>query len=186
MAIIRPGRAGKRRLSLTGAVSVRVYQGRTVAQAWPRPRGTPKLAYQRATLDMLRVSQRAVKQIPARESAPMDRELKAFLNAHRGLQGSAAIRLRDWLTQVVYGRAWAVAFPDGRVMWSQRVYRECSDFLDWTLPRIGSLLTRTDRAWLPTEACAPGAVCKLMPSIPITGCCPPASIPDRRWGAGGV
>ena len=115
----------------------------------------------------------------------MEDGLREFMKRHEGVRGTAAIRLRDWFTQVFYGRAWAVSLPDGKVIYSQKVVRECSDFLDWLDPRPGSLVVRTDDAWLPTVQCAPGRMLTLTKDGPVRNGCPEASIPTKEEAIGG-
>lgn len=185
MARVKPGRNLKGTAPLTGAVSFRIDRSRTYAQKWPRKRGLPKQTYQRAGLERLRIAQNAVKHMPGDDVTPMREGLQTFMDRHRGVRGTAAIRLRDWLTQVVYGRAWSLQLPDGTVVYSAQVQRDCSDFLDWLEPRIGSLVTRTDEAWLPTVNCKRGRLLTLTGPGEQGRACPPASIPPARLAMGG-
>lgn len=129
--------------------------------------------------------QRAVKTWPGEEQRVMDRALQTFMQAHRGVRGTAAIRLRDWLTQIIMGRAFMFVLPDGTRLYTAAARRDASDYLDWTDPRLGSLLTRTEEGWLPTIQCRLGNVLTCMHSREMPDCCPPASIPDKRDAMGG-
>lgn len=186
MATLRAGGSSKRQQSLRGAVVIRSSNGKTYAQAWPRPRGTSPLVYQRANVARMSIVQNCVKLVPAEERRVMYEGLEQFLHDKPGVRSSAAIRLRDWLTSVVYGRSWALTLPTGHVVWPQTVAHDASDYLDWLEPRLGSLLVRTRKGWLPTVQCKPGAVLLqvIQPSYP--SACPPASYADYDTTMGGI
>ena len=183
---MRPGRSSRRSHSFQGSVLFRISNGKTYAQAWPRKRGLPQLTYQRANLERMKVAQRAVRYVPGWEISTMEDGLQRFMNAHRGVRGTAAIRLRDWIMQALYGRAWNPVAPDGRVFYTSKVYRECSDFLDWLDPRPGSLVVRTDHAWLCTVQCKAGSFLMLTEDGDWPGGCPEASIPSLVEAVGGT
>lgn len=185
MAQIQPGTGRRTRPSTKGAYVLRVSGGRVYAQAWPRKRGRSNLGYQKASNDRMQLLAQAVKRVSAREQTPMREGLDAFLAANRGVRGTAAIRLRDWLTSIITGRAFNWALPDGRVIWSNAVIRDCSDFLDILEPRVGSLLTRTTTAWHPTVQCGPGRVLCCIPPNPLEGACPQASPAPHSTAVGG-
>lgn len=185
MAQIQPGTGRRKRPSTKGAYVLRVSGGRVYAQAWPRQRGRSKLGYQQASNERMRLLSEAVKRVPAREQNPMREGLDAFLSDNRGVRGTAAIRLRDWITSMLTGRAFSFALPTGRVIWSNAVVRDCSDFLDIMEPRVGSLMTRTSEGWYPTVQCGPGRVLCCIPPTPITGACPPASPAPHSEAVGG-
>lgn len=185
MALIRPGTSKKRKLSFRGVVVVRNMYNRLYAQKWPRSRGRPSQSYQRAGLERMTASQEAVKRYHPRGQIAMKEALDRFLRRHRGVRGTAAIRFRDWQTQNVYGRAFAVDLPDGRTLWPATVHREVSDVLDWLEPRLGSVLTRTPDGWRGTIQCRPDAVLVQSLSRPLPTCCPPADIPPAKNAMGG-
>lgn len=173
-------------MSLRGAVLLRVSHGRTYAQGWPRRRGQPSASYQKASLERMSASQRMVKYMPAAERATMEAGLARFMRQHTGIRGTAAIRLRDWLTQIVFGTAWAAVAPDGTVFYSAKMRRDCSDFLDWIEPRIGSLMVRTDAGWRTTINCKKGAMLTMTDGGIYPDCCASASIPNKKAALGGT
>lgn len=185
MAMLRPGRSSRRRLSLKGGAVLRVQNGRTYAQAWPRKRGKPRQKYQQAGLRRMTVSQRMNRYVPAEEYETMNQGLQQFLKRHTGVRGTAAIRLRDWMTQVIYGRAWRLELPNGRVLWPAAAQRDVSDILDWIDPRPGSLMTRTADSWLPTVNCKVGSVLTMTDSRAAPACCPAAHVPPADETVGG-
>lgn len=145
-----------------------------VASYWPSKRGRPKSLYDRSVLERLRKVTQHIARINDREVAPLRDALATFNRQHRGLRGTASIRLEDLLTQHAFGRLFAYRLPDGRTLYHRDAILDVSRRLDWLEPRVGSILTRTPTGWLPTIPCEPGARCMLMPSDPIVGCCPPA------------
>lgn len=185
MALIKTGRAARRPGYRQRVYVLRSFHGRTIAQSWPRARGIPVIGYMKAGIERMRIAQRAVKTWAPEEQRVMDKELKSFMRRHRGVQGTAAIRLRDWLTQIIYGRAFQWTTPDGKLLRTAAMQRDASDWLDWSEPRLGSLLTRTDQGWLPTIQCRKGLVLTQSLSIATETCCEPASIPDKRDAMGG-
>lgn len=185
MAIIRPGRASRRPASVGKHIVLYTFQGRTYVRSWPAKRGKPKQPYQQAALDRLRLQQQAVKFTSVDEYDTMDRGLKAFLREHRGVRGTAAIRLRDWLTGITFGRAFSWSWQGRPRVVSAAVVQDCSDFLDHLEPRLGSLMTRTPDSWLPTVQCRPGAVLTCAHSGLYPGACPAATLPKRNEAIGG-
>lgn len=185
MVQIQPGTGRRKRPSTKGAYVLRVSGGRVYAQSWPRPRGKSRIPYQAAQNERMRLAARAVKRWPAEEQNVMRQGLDQFLRQNRGVRGTAAIRLRDWLTSILTGRAWSLSLPDGTPLRSAAQIRDCSDFLDILEPRIGSLVTRTAEGWYPTWQCKPQAVLCCLPPRPLPGACPPASPADKRTAIGG-
>lgn len=185
MAIIRPGKSSRRRLSLEGAAVVRPFRGKTYVQSWPRKRGAPKQPWQKAHLELLRLSQYIVKRMPGEEIATMWQGLQNFLAKHTGVRGLAAIRLRDWLTQIPYGRAWFVEAPDGTRFYNAAALTDASDFLDWIEPTYGGVLIRTGDAWRTTRNCKAGNVLCCITDGTWPGACPPARLPTQAEAMGG-
>lgn len=182
---MRSGRSSKRPQYRQRVYVVRSVQGRTVAQAWPSPRGQPKQPYMKAALDAFRVAQRGIKHWSPHEQEVMAAGLDEFMRKHRGVRGTAAIRMRDWLTMFTYGRAAKITIPGYDNTRTATQLRDASDWLDHAEPRLGSLLVRTGEAWLPTVQCQLGAVlCQWMP-LPIGKPCPVASIPPADEAMGG-
>jgi len=185
VAGIRPGGAS-RRTQYGGKVWLSyTVHGRTYVRKWPRARGKPKLPWALANLKRMAVAQRAVRQWQPEATKHMQEGLDTFLREHVGLRGTAAIRLRDWLTQVMYGRAWDLVLPTGKKLYSYAAIRDASDFLDWLEPRYGSVLVRTPDGWHGTWNCKPGGVFTMAPDYATPLCCPPADVPPRDQAAGG-
>jgi hypothetical protein len=185
MALIRPGRASRRPGYTKRGFLLAVRKGKIYARAWPRRRGTPKYSYMRDQNLLFKLVALAIKLLSTEDRQGMDSGLQDFLNENRGVRGTAAVRARDWFTQVMFGRAWAINMPDGRRVWPASVVQDCSDVLDHLEPRIGSLLTRTDDSWLCTVQCQQGQVLFLSSGGPDSTCCPPASTPGREQAVGG-
>lgn len=185
MAFLTPGRGTARPGYRRGRFYLRFWRGKLIAQSWPRPRGQPTTTRARAQQDYFRLLQKTVDLWNADERCTMDEWLSLFLRQHRGVKGTAAIRLRDWLTRIASGNMWAADSPDTPTIRTQRQIRIPSDALDILEPRPGSLLTRTGSGWHPTVQCAPGAVLVQAHGSPDPGCCPPASPADPSTAAGG-
>lgn len=152
----------------------RLTGGSIIASAWPRKRGRPKSQYDRSILARLQRVTEHIKRINDREVDPLRQALAEVNRTHRGLRGSASIRLEDLLTQHAFGRLFAYRLPTGRTLYHRDAILDVSRRLDWLEPQVGSILTRTPTGWQPTIPCAPGATCRQMPSVPIAGCCPAA------------
>lgn len=115
----------------------------------------------------------------------MANALKRFLDKHRGVRGTAAIRERDWQTAIFTGRQWAPVDPQGKIWWTATVQADASDQLDWLEPRIGSMIMRTANGWEPSVNCKPGRYLQLHPVPYDVVSCPPASIPPPHLSMGG-
>lgn len=175
MAFLGP-RGSRERPAYVGRVFVtRPTPHGLVVSYWPRKRGRPVSSYDRSILDRLRLVTQHVARLNDREVAPLRDALADFNRTHRGLRGTASIRLEDLLTQHGFGRLFAYRLPNGRTLYHRDAILDVSRRLDWLEPTPGAILTRTPTDWLPTFACEPGARCRLMPSIPMAGCCPPAA-----------
>lgn len=180
MAIIRVGGAQKRpqyAQSLFQAVPTR---GRMTVRGWPRSRPGRGSNYAASIRARLTDTVRMVKSLIPREAAPMMAAVAEHARTHTGVRGSANIRYRDVETQRLAGRLWAIALPDGRVLYPAAVRQDMSTALDWIEPPIGALLTRTTESWLPTNQCEVGAVLTMTPDGPVTGCCPGPELPEPR------
>lgn len=185
MARIGTGGVRRRGPYTGGRFLIQAWRGQLHAQKWPRRRGRPKQDWQRASLERMAVSQKAVKRMPPEERRVMQEGLQRFMQTNTGVRGLAAIRLRDWLTQVMFGRAWTLVADSGEVLYSEAIHREVSDILDWTDPWLGSLLTRTNEEWLPTIQCEKGKVLCLTTNGQWPGGCPPAQLPPKHAAMGG-
>lgn len=151
-----------------------------VARGWPGPRKRRRSRYEQSILDHLQRVTDHIARLNDREVAPLRDALAEFNRTHEGLRGSESIRLEDLLTQNAMGRLFAYIFPDGRIAYHRNAVNDVSRRLDWFEPQVGSILTRTPTGWLPTIPCEPGAICRLMPSRPMPGCCPQAQVTPNR------
>lgn len=185
MAQIRPGRASKRPGYLTKQLMLRELHGKIVASAWPKPQGPSKLPYMIANRERMKIAQKAVKLVPPTETIPMNEQLKKFLREHRGVRGTAAIRMRDLETQRMFGTLFQPILPNGKRLAMQTQVREVSDWLDWIEPRLGGVMIRTKDGWRTTTNCKLHAV--MMQTI--VGAwpqsCPLADIPGKDEAMGG-
>lgn len=182
MGFIRSRNSSKRPSYQTGLVLTRVTRAGEVASAWPRQR--PKKVPTRVAANHAFFTQ-VVKTIALMQTAELKATAdaaKALNKAHRGLQGAQSLRPEDYHTARLMGRAFAIALPDGRTAWPLPAVMDVSRWLDWMEPRLGSLLTRTDVAWLPTYTCVAGAKFTATPSGPLSSCCKGAALATQADG----
>jgi len=181
MAIIEQ-RLGKKRPQYAGRLFITsTWRGVLRVMRWPRARGRPKTVRQQSILDRFREVAIEVQRVSAREQNDARDGLDKWNRAHAGQMGSAAIRLRDLLTQSLTGRLWAFRLEDGTVVYHEAVRQDVSEALDWTEPRTGSLLIRTTRGWEPTPPCQVGAMLAITPDGGFSTSCPapsPSTGPD--------
>ena len=155
----------------------RLLSGRVVASKWPRAqagRTAQKLA---TTRQVFKGRVYFVKRMHPRETEPLRKALAEFLNANRGLRGSAAIRLRDLLMQILSGRMFSYGDDQRSRIYHDVVHREITTYLDWLEPQHGSLIARTSETWLPTWYAMTGMLLKLHDTTPDTGCQPSPQVP---------
>lgn len=176
MAGIGQGGGARRPPISQKAFVMRLTKHGLVASAWPRPRGRIRDPYQRANLDRLTEVTHTVKRMNDREVDPLRQALNEHNRKNQGQMGTATIRLRDLLTANMYGRLFEFELPGRGVSRHIDAVQDVSRRFDWLEPGVGSILTRTERGWLPTFACEAGARCYLMPSQPVSGCCQPANV----------
>lgn len=183
--IIKPGRTAQHPLKTGKTIIVRPWRGQVIVQSWPRKRGQPKQPWAKWNLQRMIISRWLQKRVHPLATTTMDAALKDFLATHTGVKGTAAIRLRDWITQVIYGRAWMITGPDGTVYHTATQVRDASDWLDALCPRPGGVLIRAPDGWTTTVNCAPGKVLMLLGEGDVPGACPAASVPSAQDAAGG-
>lgn len=174
MGVIGP-RGSKRRPQYLGdLVLTRPTKHGLVASFWPRNRGKTNDTYQLSIQRNLTAVTKAVLRMHPREIEPLRLAVQAVNKANSGFRGTAAIRIEDLLTQNMMGRFLAMNTAQLGMLYHVNVKNDISRRLDWMEPSAGSILTRTSQTWLPTIPCEEGAICRLMPEIPMPGCCPPA------------
>lgn len=178
MSLIGQGAGAKRPSYGTGVYLTRYSLRALVSSLWPRPRKRRPTLYEKSIQDRLTRVVFYIKRLNDREVEPTRQAINAVNRRHRGLRGSAAIRIEDWNTARLYGRLWAIHLPNGRLAIHRDALQDVSRRLDWFEPRVGSLLTRTNTGWLPTVQCDPGARLTLTAGGTVQGCCKPASLAD--------
>lgn len=182
MATMGPARGKRRPQYATGVFLSRLTPWGVVVQSWPKKRPKTPTAQQQFTRDRLTATQTIIKQLSTRETQPEREAIAAVNRENRGLRGSASIRLEDWITIRLLGRNWIIDLPDGTRLVPITARAWASDILDWLEPRVGSVLTRTNTAWLPAVPCAAGRVLTYVTDGPIPECCPPASKAPQSEG----
>lgn len=157
------------------------HRGQIRAVGWPRTRPRRRGRYEAQLEKRFRDVQAHVKTLKGFETEALRQGVAGVNKANTGQRGSASIRFRDLLHQLATGRLWGFELPDGRVIHSAAAHQDQSEAMDWTEPRLGSLLVRTEQGWLPTHQCQPGYVLTCSNSEPNPHCCPPASLasPDE-------
>ena len=184
MAIIGPSGPPHKVQRIRGLVDVYIRRGKLVARAWPSKRGRGKTGYARALVQRFREVNEHIKCAHPREITCLRDALARYRGRTRGLRGNAIIRERDWMIRVAYGRMWAIELPDGRVLWPEPLAQDISDALDWLEPRLGCLMVRTSRTWLPTFQCHPGWIFCETPDGVYPDMCPPAEAAGRDDAVG--
>lgn len=144
---LRPTGSQWRTPEIGKSVIVSSYRGITRVQAWPRPRGPAKTTDQKNRQLIFKSWQQLVKRMNPREFEYERAAIEQYNRTHRGQRGSAAIRLRDWITQRLYGRGIAIDAPDGITYYPPAVRRDASFLLDHTTAKPGQLLQRTAQQW---------------------------------------
>jgi hypothetical protein len=135
---------------------VNSYRGITRVQAWPRKRGPAKTEDERLRQAIFTMWQGLYKRLHPREIEADRAAIEAHNRTHRGQRGSAAIRLRDWVTQRLYGRGIAVTTDFGVTFWPPAVHRDASLILDHVTDTPSDLLQRGGQEWQGTGPGSPG------------------------------
>jgi hypothetical protein len=167
-------------------VQVIVRNGKIIASAWPRKRGRNKLVWTRNNSVRMDTIQIGIKYMPTEERSLLEEGLATFLSNHKGLRGTAAIRARDWLTQLFSGRFAALYDELGEDRRPQASESDASDFIDWIEARIGAMMIRTTTGWLSSSQTAPGQVLHITAGIPVFDDAAPPSMPDAANAMGGL
>lgn len=186
MATLWPARATSRPPRQKNAVNTYIRRGRAIAQSWPKKRGKYRDDRMRASTWRQDVTVIASKLMRPQEYMPLNEALIEFLAKHTGLRGTAAIRTRDWFTQLITGRLWAWATPTSTSQYPATVRGDASDVLDWIEPRLGSVPVRTPTGWLGTTNLRPGEVFVSTGTEARFTNCPNATIPGYDDAMGGM
>ena len=124
--------------SLKNTYYIRNWRGRLVMSKWPRKRGPPKTAEHQKQVDDFRAANRLAKYITNEQQIPL---LLATQNS--------GFYPRDWAVMTMYGRAFSLAFDDGRTMYSMAARSDISKSLDILAQTPGGLLMRGPDFWEP-------------------------------------
>lgn len=125
--------------------------GKLVAQSWPRKRGPAKTSEEKARQLFFSLFNGLIKRLHPRESEHEREALRNHNRNNRGQRGSAAIRLRDWQMQRLYGRGILIDLPDGLKIYPPGISRDAARILDHVAAAPGSLLTRGTDEWTSTD-----------------------------------
>jgi hypothetical protein len=123
------------------------WRGITRIQKWPKPRGPAKTKAEGDRRQIFALMQRLVKWLTHWETNYAREAVKAHNDANTGQRGSAAIRLRDWQTQRMYGRAVAVIVDSKLTFYPTAVGRDASFIMDHTTADHGQISQRTTEDW---------------------------------------
>lgn len=137
---------------------VNSYRGLIRVQGWPRPRGPAKTIHERNRHTLFTVYQGLYKRLHPREIEADRAAIEAHNRTHRGQRGSAAIRLRDWVTQRLYGRGVALTLDDSRVVYPAAIARDASHILDHVTDQPFQLLQHSGQEWGAITPGTPGAI----------------------------
>lgn len=157
MSFLRPTGTQWRTPEYGRSVIVSTSRGVTRVQAWPRKRGPAKTEAEATRRMVFAVYQGLIKRMHPREYEAERDAIKAHNQANKGQRGSAAIRLRDWITQRLYGRGAAFTTPEGIIFYPPAIHRDASHILDHVAADPGQLIQHAASEWGAIPAGAPGA-----------------------------
>lgn len=129
------------------SVIVSTYRGVTRIQAWPKKRGQSKNQVQINRQRLFALVQKAVKHLSHWEVNYVREAINEHNRTHRGQRGSAAIRLRDWQTQRLYGRGFAITMPGFGTIYPPACKVDCTEILDHASDVPNSTLMRGLEEW---------------------------------------
>ena len=116
-------------------------------QGWPRKRGPAKHLDDQNRQLIFRLWSDLIKRLGPKETLTERQALIEHNRRNRGQRGSAAIRLRDWQTQRLYGRGIAVIATPQLIFWPPAIQRDAADILDHATAQPGQVLQRTQSRW---------------------------------------
>lgn len=158
MSFLRPTGSQWRTPEFGKNLIVTSWRGITRVQRWPKARGPAVTKPEANRETMFTLVQKLIKWLTSFETEYARRAVKAHNDANTGQRGSAAIRLRDWQTQRLYGRGVAVTVDQYLTFYPAAVARDASFILDWVTYFHGQLLQRNDSEWGPIDNGTPGQV----------------------------
>lgn len=158
MSFLRPTGSQWRTPELGKNVVVTSWRGITRVQSWPKPRGPAKTPAESNRREIFALYQRLIKWLSPWETLYPREAIKEHNKANTGQRGSAAIRLRDWHTQRLYGRGVAVTVDRNLTFYPPAVQRDASFILDHTTPFHGQVMQHNGETWAEIEQGLPGQV----------------------------
>lgn len=140
MAILTPGRKGRRLPSFRGRVVLYVRKGKIVARKWPPKRGPARTPGERDRQEWFRQANLLAKYADGRQQA-----------LSRITMNHLPVRPYDALLAAMAGRLWAVGTDDGRTLYSMASRKDVSTNLDVLNQEPGRLLIRGPKFWVPFD-----------------------------------
>lgn len=171
MAFMRSAGRQWRPVAIRNAFIIAAKNGLLVAQRWPRSRGRTLNPHTTEMNEVWRAITRVMQTMPQWQWDTWRQALQRHRETHRGQRGSAAIRDRDWITQILMGRGPAFTLPDGRTIYPAAVRRDASGLLDNISATPGALLTRSHAGWDGLAPCPPGTRLTSTPNGGYPWCC---------------
>lgn len=147
MTFLRPTGSQWRTPEMGKSYVVSSYRGITRCQAWPRPRGRARTISESNRRKIFSLWSLLIKWLTHWETAYERQAVADHNRTHTGQRGSAAMRLRDWQTQRLYGRGIAINVSPYLTFWPPAVSRDASFILDHTTAEPGQLLQRQLLSW---------------------------------------
>lgn len=144
MAVLTPGKKGKRRPSYRGRLVFRTLKGQQIAQAWPKGRVKVKTGAQFERQEWFRQANAVARYTDGRQQA-----------LSRCAMNHLPVRPYDALISAMAGRLWSVETDDGRTLNSMAARGDVSKNLDVLSQEPGRILIRGPDFW---EAFPRGAI----------------------------
>jgi hypothetical protein len=137
------------------------------AQAWPKPRGAAKTTDEKNRQLIFSAYQGLIKRLTPYETESERNAIATHNRTHRGQRGSAAIRLRDWQTQRLYGRGVLITNDSGPCFFPAALRRDASHILDHVAAEAGQMMQRDIVEWTALPAGSVGhALTSQGPGLP--------------------
>ena len=147
MAILTPGKKGRRFPSFRGRVVFSARNGKIVARKWPKKRGRAKTAGDIERQERFRQANLVAKYADARQQA-----------LSRCTMNHLPVRPFDALLAAMAGRLWAVETDDQGTLYSMAARSDVSKNLDVLAQTPGDMLVRGPKFWTFISAGTPGQV----------------------------
>jgi len=147
VAILTPGKKGRRFPSFRGRVVLSTRNGKIVARKWPKKRGRAKTAGDIERQERFRQANLVAKYADARQQA-----------LSRCTMEHLPVRPFDALLAAMAGRLWAVETDDQGTLYSMAARSDVSKNLDVLAQTPGDMLVRGPEFWTFISAGTPGQV----------------------------